>query len=268
MKNRVITAVVGILAILGLVWQGGILLTAAVFGAMVLCFKEYKAMWNHIDVPVFFYPAFVALLAVSIAAGRYSLLHFFSILILAFLCLLFSVLRIRGDALPALIYTVFGVLYIGIGFGSLLCLRQVHQSMYLTPLAIEDGIFFVLLAFIGTWASDTFAFFVGRRWGKRKMAPHISPNKTIEGLIGGMVGTIIISVIWSFCFSFSLIQGFLLGLIISIMAPVGDLFESYMKRYCDIKDSGQILPGHGGMLDRFDSLLFVAPAVFLFLILR
>lgn len=79
MKNRVITAVVGILAILGLVWQGGILLTAAVFGAMVLCFKEYKAMWNHIDVPVFFYPAFVALFAVSIAAGMYSLLHFFSI---------------------------------------------------------------------------------------------------------------------------------------------------------------------------------------------
>ena len=93
------------------------------------------------------------------------------------------------------------------------------------------------------------------------MAPHISPNKTMEGLFGGMAGTIILCLILSAAVDFSILIGFLMGVIVAVMAPMGDLFESYLKRACDVKDSGNILPGHGGMMDRFDSLLFVAPAV-------
>ena len=102
-------------------------------------------------------------------------------------------------------------------------------------ITVTPGAFLISFALIGTWASDSFAYFAGKRFGKHRMAPHISPNKTMEGLFGGMAGTIIL------------------------------LFESYLKRACDVKDSGNILPGHGGMMDRFDSLLFVAPAVLLFL---
>lgn len=93
------------------------------------------------------------------------------------------------------------------------------------------------------------------------MAPHISPNKTVEGLAGGAVGCVILGVLVSFCAGFDLLEGCILSVMAAIMAPMGDLFESYVKRACDIKDSGNILPGHGGMMDRFDSLLFVAPSL-------
>ena len=87
----------------------------------------------------------------------------------------------------------------------------------------------------------------------------------MEGLFGGMAGTIILCRILSAAVDFSILIGFLMGVIVAVMAPMGDLVESYLKRACDVKDSGNILPGHGGMMDRFDSLLFVAPAVLLFL---
>ena len=93
------------------------------------------------------------------------------------------------------------------------------------------------------------------------MAPHISPNKTVEGLLGGALGCVILGVGLSALFHFDLLEGFVLSVMAAIMAPMGDLFESYVKRACDIKDSGNILPGHGGMMDRFDSLLFVAPSL-------
>ena len=97
------------------------------------------------------------------------------------------------------------------------------------------------------------------------MAPHISPNKTIEGLLGGMAGTVICCFALSGAAGFSMTEGFFLGILVAIAAPMGDLFESYLKRVCDVKDSGRLLPGHGGLMDRFDSLLFVAPVVLGFL---
>lgn len=163
--------------------------------------------------------------------------------------------------MTGLIYSAFGAVYFGVGFGSLALLRGSHELLSPVAVSMEPGIFLILLALICTWASDSFAYLTGKACGRHKMAPHISPNKTVEGLVGGAVGCVILGVLVSFCAGFDLLEGCILSVMAAIMAPMGDLFESYVKRACDIKDSGNILPGHGGMMDRFDSLLFVAPSL-------
>jgi phosphatidate cytidylyltransferase len=124
----------------------------------------------------------------------------------------------------------------------------------------------LLLPVLVTVAADTAAYFAGSSIGSRPLAPAISPGKTWEGVIAGGVGAIIISVVlsrlpflkgtWTFN------HAFLLGLVIAVAAPLGDLCESMVKRDLDLKDSGSFLPGHGGLLDRFDALLFVLPATY------
>lgn len=131
-------------------------------------------------------------------------------------------------------------------------------------LVFQDGVGLVLGVAIPVIAYDVIGYFVGSQFGKSRLAPHISPNKTVEGLIGGMAGAIIVSVLvvkqispWG-----SLGDAFLLGVVVAVMAPLGDLAESMLKRDLGIKDFGAILPGHGGVLDRFDAILFCLPAVY------
>jgi phosphatidate cytidylyltransferase len=118
--------------------------------------------------------------------------------------------------------------------------------------------------FIGTWASDSFAYFVGSALGRHKLCPSISPNKTIEGAVGAVVGTTLtIAALGSF-FGWPLPLMAVLGALIAVIATLGDLVESVAKRETGIKDSGNIIPGHGGVWDRFDSVLFTAPLVYYF----
>lgn len=265
MKIRIITAVIGIIAVLGLVALGGWFLTSAVFVVSVLSLLEYENMLKNVDIRVYRMPAAAALAVIVGASGFYSLRIFLSAIIMSFILLLFLVTVLKKEQMHGLVYTVFGVIYLGIGFGALAFLRGGNELLGIGSITMTPGIFLILFALIGTWASDSFAYFAGKKFGKHKMAPHISPNKTIEGLFGGMVGTVIICLILSAAVNFSVLTGFFMGMSVAVMAPMGDLFESYIKRVCDMKDSGNILPGHGGMMDRFDSLLFVAPAVLLFL---
>ncbi len=127
----------------------------------------------------------------------------------------------------------------------------------------------ILITFILIWANDTFAYLTGKNFGKHPLAPSVSPKKTIEGLIGGMTGTVIVAFLLKytgFLDFFSNGKLVLFALSISILATLGDLFESYLKRKAGVKDSGNIMPGHGGILDRLDSYFFVIPALFVYLI--
>ena len=168
-------------------------------------------------------------------------------------------------------YTLYGLLYIGCGFLAMLALRSGSVASFMGSsfgaVMLEPARFFVFLLIFSTWASDTFAFAVGKMMGKVKLCPAISPGKTREGAIGGFVGTLAVAIIFSLIFKFSVLHALAIGVIIGIMAPLGDLVESILKRVCGVKDSGNIIPGHGGVLDRFDSLLFAAPAMYVYLML-
>ena len=123
----------------------------------------------------------------------------------------------------------------------------------------------LLMVFVLVWSTDTFAYLVGRKLGKHKLAPHISPGKTWEGLAGGIVGSVLVSLIF-YKFNPMYESWFYVAsaIIVALFGVLGDLFESKLKRLAGVKDSGNMLPGHGGFLDRFDSLLLVAPPFYVF----
>jgi phosphatidate cytidylyltransferase len=147
--------------------------------------------------------------------------------------------------------------YIVLSFGFLMFLPFSGGSY-------EPEIIIYLLLLI--WSNDSFAYLIGKNFGKRKLFVSVSPNKTIEGFLGGVFFTMITAVVISFYSDlFSLIEWVLLGVLVSVFGTLGDLIESKFKRQANIKDSGNIMPGHGGMLDRLDSLLFVAPFVYLYI---
>ena len=130
------------------------------------------------------------------------------------------------------------------------------------------GLGLVIVAACCVWATDSAAFFVGKYLGRRKLAPALSPAKTVEGALGGAVGGIIIGAIWGWWFLGSCSTGLLIGVAAGIFGQAGDLFESALKREAGVKDFGKFMPGHGGVMDRFDSLLIVAPLVWLLVWLR
>lgn len=126
--------------------------------------------------------------------------------------------------------------------------------------------YLVLCLVIMIWTNDSFAYLVGKNFGKHKLFPNVSPKKTMEGFVGGIVFTLIAAYIISvYVGEFSLMNWINIGLIASILGTFGDLVESKFKRQANVKDSGHIMPGHGGLLDRLDSLLFVAPFVYLYI---
>lgn len=131
----------------------------------------------------------------------------------------------------------------------------------------NQGVYYLLLLLLGAWGTDTFAYFSGFFFGKRKLCPEISPKKTVEGSIGGIIGSMfLMSLYGRFALGFTSRSDFIffliLGLLCSILSQIGDLIASVIKRHCGIKDYGNIMPGHGGVLDRFDSVLFIAPLVY------
>jgi len=125
------------------------------------------------------------------------------------------------------------------------------------------GVILILIAVVGPWISDSGAYFAGRFFGRRLLFPSLSPNKTVEGGIGGLLCTMLVVGVVSYQFlDFTLAKAAVIGAGVSIFSQCGDLFESMLKRILDVKDLGHFLPGHGGILDRVDSLLFTAPAVY------
>ncbi|MCS6839364.1 MAG: phosphatidate cytidylyltransferase [Roseiflexus sp.] len=166
--------------------------------------------------------------------------------------------------------TFGGALYVGGLLGFLILLRALEtplRSGLLAPLQPQPGAAWIALVLMATWGQDVFAYFVGKRWGRRKMAPTLSPRKTWEGAAGGMLGALAgaFLAVALFGLPLSLWATALIGITAGIAGPIGDLSESFIKRQVGLKDAGSLIPGHGGILDRIDSVLFSAPAVYIML---
>lgn len=197
------------------------------------------------------------------------------------LVLLIELFRTRGSAALNIATTIAGVMIISLCFGTLIRLRElfpfgfpVHQFMGST-FASDDqliqinawGGYTVLSLFVSIWVCDTAAYFVGSAFGKHKLFPRVSPGKSWEGAVAGVIGAIAtMTVAQQFFLGYlGMSHALVLGTCVGIFGQLGDLVESRFKRDAEVKDSSSIIPGHGGMYDRFDSLVFLAPIVYLYI---
>lgn len=182
----------------------------------------------------------------------YTKLHYIFIAVL--LLLVITVITKNKTTFDHISFLLLTVVYIGMGFYYFVETRDA-----------DNGLTYILYSLFAIWATDSGAYFIGRAMGKRKLWPEISPNKTVEGAIGGVVCAIIVGILFSLFSNLdaSIVQLIVVSAVVAIFGQIGDLVESAYKRQYGVKDSGNILPGHGGILDRFDSLLFVWPLLHL-----
>lgn len=270
LKTRVITAIIGFLIALGAITLGGVTYDLLITLLALIGWREFVFLSRakHVRVPVLW--GYIAILVIMISSwfDYYigSLVFFVFALLANYMMCTFGEEKYNISSVS---YSVFGLLYIVVGFLSLLLIRQdsLYTHLNMPMEGTSWGVVMLWLLLFTTWASDTFAYFSGRAFGKRKIVPSISPNKTLEGFIGGFIGCIITGAIYSVLSQIPMSIGVYIGIICGILSPLGDLFESKLKRLCNVKDSGTLLPGHGGVLDRFDSLLFGAPVTLLFILL-
>ncbi|MEW6096214.1 MAG: phosphatidate cytidylyltransferase [bacterium] len=152
--------------------------------------------------------------------------------------------------------TLCGVLYIGYLISHLILLRH-----------LPDGRYYLLLLFLITWSTDAIALYIGLKFGRHKLVPKISPKKSVEGAVAGLIGAVLISIIANLITKYiSINYAIILGLILGFLGQVGDLLESKIKRLAEVKDSDTWIPGHGGVLDVFDSVIFNAPIIYCYVL--
>ncbi|MGN1407439.1 phosphatidate cytidylyltransferase [Lactobacillus sp.] len=258
MKQRVITAIIALLIFIPILLAGGMWIDwlAAILAAIGI--SEVFLMKKQILVSVDFTLACLATLTWTVPSAFFNFLPphwskwgiFYA---LVMLLLTWTVLSKNKTTFDDIGVYVLSSLYIGTGFHYLAALR--NSGTY--------GLWRILFAFIVVWTTDTAAYMVGRKLGKHKLWPVISPNKTWEGSIGAVIIAVIISAIYVNLVPMGADKTTLIiaSFFLSIVGQMGDLVESAYKRFYGVKDSGKILPGHGGILDRFDSTLFVLPIV-------
>lgn len=266
--KRVVTALIGIPIAVYIISFGGWLFALTVTLLAILAWHEYYSMLKHKQIHAHYWLGLVGIFLLQgcswLGNSQETLMVLFAIMIVA---LAKAVVCSKEVKVTDSVFTVFGIIYIGLAFSYFLLLRFIESPIpFDTPFGtIAAGVLFLGLSFFGTWANDTFAFFVGSSLGRRKLCPAVSPGKTVEGALGGLLGSILLAILFGQILHLKIVHSVMLGLLIGVAAPLGDLAESILKRYTGVKDSGKLLPGHGGVLDRFDSVMFTVPVVYYYL---
>ena len=254
---RIASAVVGLPLVVLLIWAGGPWYAGAASVIILIAAYEFQAPqhgpWSPLAI-------FTAGLAAALPAGAFVGTDWVLWFLLAGAILPLVWVTLRADpasALPDYTHAVAGIIYVGFLGAHLVLLRELHE-----------GRDWVYMAVLGTFAVDTAAYFTGKAIGRRKLAPTISAGKTVEGTIGGVAGGFAAVLLANYFLGMRLEAALIvpLALLVPLAAVLGDLTESMVKRGMHIKDAGHILPGHGGFLDRADSILFTIPVVYYFLI--
>ncbi len=253
--SRLLVAAVLLPAVIGVVYLGGWWLFALGFVGGLIALHELYAMGKDLRPLVLAgYVGFgLALLGLELGGFEWMVAGILATLVVSFV--LYGLSDIRTSATTSFGVTLLGVVWIGAGIGFLLLVRAWPEHGFWALMAVLFTIF----------ASDTAAYFTGRAFGRHKMSPSISPGKTWEGLAGGLVAAVITSflVLYKDRDEFlSIPEMLLFGFVVAVAGVLGDLFESSVKRDLGVKDSGRLLGGHGGMLDRLDALLWAGPTAY------
>lgn len=267
--QRILTAIVGVAATICVVQYGQWVFAIACLLLTLIAWHEYYNMIVRRELEPAYYLGLLSILLIWGTAWLGNPRETVAVIMLAvFMVTAKTVLCHSRFTLQDAVYTLTGIVYIGLSFAHLILLRLTDNSLTITTAAggsLPAGAAYLWLAFVGTWASDTFAFFVGSKFGKHKLAPAVSPGKTWEGLAGGVAGSILAIIALGFFWRLSPLHCAFIGLFVGLAAPLGDLVESAIKRFAGVKDSGRLFPGHGGVLDRFDSIIFTVPTVYYYI---
>lgn len=278
MIKRIITGVIGIAAAVGIITYGGWVFALAVALLAMVGWYEYSQMVKTKGFRVYKATSGLGTLLIMAVAAIGYYVEMEPVFTLAYMSMLLALFMIF-NAIEGLWHhcqhgehqwkentalSMWGMLYCGLLFAHVIIIRGFDYGPHvdLGFKVFEYGELCLWTVLIGTWASDTFAYFVGCAFGKTPFCS-VSPKKSFEGAVGGFVGCfVVVLFLCVLTIGVPLIEAVAIALAVAIFAPLGDLIESILKRSFDIKDSGNIFPGHGGVLDRFDSLLFTVPVVY------
>jgi len=302
---RIITGIIGIAIAAFVIQHGGAPFAAFAMVLSLIAWHEFSSAFRRAGVITTYIFGALTLILLECCAWLGNVEELLAVLTLSMLAIFLLTVILRGSTRPTdACVSVAGIMYIGLPFSHLIFLRFLADEPQpgeaitkVTDLAtnnatlldkldlgkfldflptldlsfnlnVDAGCALVWILFACTWASDTFAYFVGTAIGSHKLAPVISPGKTVEGFLGSIFGTILTAlIVGSLLFGLPLVKMAVAGFILSLAATLGDLVESVLKRFAGLKDSGVLLPGHGGALDRFDSIFYTAPTFYYFIIL-
>jgi len=254
MIKRIITTIIALPIFIFILLCGGLPLCIIITALALLAQTEFFRVVNNQKAMCYLSYFFTLLYAIYIYFfNKYSINIFLCVFMLS--NLLFFIINHKKINLQSIFINIFAFFYI----------TYLFYFIYFTRTNVNFGKYAVLLIFISAWSSDTGAYLIGKALGKHKLAPNLSPNKTIEGSIGGIIFAFIGGLIYAIILHEEFIYYGILCAICGIASQAGDLVASVIKRKTNIKDYGNILPGHGGILDRFDSILFSAPIVYIIL---
>jgi phosphatidate cytidylyltransferase len=258
LKQRIITGILGgaaflFLVYLGKEWYSLLVLLLAVIGLFE--FLRMAGLQPFGVAGILGYALMVSILWPNLAFAAWMENPVSNgVLPVTLLLLVYTVFRKNRFHIEHAALVLVGALYIGYGFAYMAATRNLP----------DEGFHLTVLVLLGIWSTDSGAYFVGKAMGRHKLWPAISPNKTVEGSVGGLlIAVVVVLVLNAWLGRFEFGQALMIALVTGTAGQLGDLIESAFKRHFGVKDSGQIIPGHGGVLDRFDSLLLVFPALHL-----
>jgi CDP-diglyceride synthetase len=270
-RTRIISGLVGLVLLVGVLYMGSVVLGIAVsIIAAVGLYEFYSSVSQTKGIHPIKMVGYMSVLPLLILGlqktGWYhidiGILTGISVCLIIFASMAVIVFGHNKYNIIDVCVTAFGIAYIPFLMSFLIMLRN-----------MDNGNILIWLIFIGAWGTDTLAYTFGRLFGKRKIIPEISPKKTLAGALGGILGCTLLMIVFgiivnnNFGLDIRYITLILLGLFCGVISQIGDWSASAIKRYVNVKDFGKIMPGHGGVLDRFDSILFVAPVIYYVLVL-
>jgi len=262
--TRILVAVLTIPILLGVSYYGKIPFLIFILTIGLITFYEISEMIKKKEIFLCNSVGFFAV-ASLILNGYYKFISIDALLLIIFtLLLVFELFKNKGSAINNISSTLMAIAYAGIFSAAIIEVREFYSTV---PITYSYGGMIIISIFITLWMTDSAAYFIGTAIGKHKLFPRVSPNKSWEGAIAGFLFALITSVVLKiFLLNFlSIIDVIAFGIIIGVFGQIGDLIESLIKRDAGVKDSSSIIPGHGGFFDRFDSLLFSVPIIYLYM---